>query len=522
MMDQHTTTQAPAEGQSLLVFRVGRVDCAVPVRTVDSIIMPQALTPLPRQGEDYLGVLQYRDHAVPVVSLQRKFGQPLPPFEQGRFIMADVAGQVTGFWVDEILEIIEAEEYQWSDSPRFCADDSFPRTLLWRDRIVLYSDFSRLLALRESAALEQWLGQTEEAEEADERTTVDVAAVSEASHGPDETASVAAQAATTVQAHSRPAEAADEPPSEAQAESVPATGVATDTGTHDEAIELSSFLDPAAEPVATAMAASGLSSTASHFELLSGSEEQAEADAGTDPALEAADPGEHVPATGVAPLTGLDSLPGERPLSEPQRPPSAARAGVSGPRPTRKAVRRQAPVSRSQQSRRVAPKPPQRALAARRQARFPWPAVTCLSLLLAILLSQAAHLIGARLEWQRLAQAEPLRLLSEQAAPAPVERVTPSPAAPPVPGPVGKLPPAEAVTNTPGQAAPLRAGPPWGVHFVVAGDTLWALSALYLDDPFRYPDLARWSRIKNPDRIYPDDKVLYPYPTPAAERIQPF
>ena len=45
------------------------------------------------------------------------------------------------------------------------------------------------------------------------------------------------------------------------------------------------------------------------------------------------------------------------------------------------------------------------------------------------------------------------------------------------------------------------------VHIVVHGDTLWDIAARYVHDPFRYPELARLSRIRDPDRIYPGDRV---------------
>jgi len=50
---------------------------------------------------------------------------------------------------------------------------------------------------------------------------------------------------------------------------------------------------------------------------------------------------------------------------------------------------------------------------------------------------------------------------------------------------------------------------PWRKHVVNRGDTLWDLSEHYLKNPFRYPELARWSNIKNPDLIYPGDEVNY-------------
>ena len=45
------------------------------------------------------------------------------------------------------------------------------------------------------------------------------------------------------------------------------------------------------------------------------------------------------------------------------------------------------------------------------------------------------------------------------------------------------------------------------VHIVVKGDTLWHIAKRYINNPYRYPELARLSRIKNPDLIYPGDRV---------------
>jgi len=44
-------------------------------------------------------------------------------------------------------------------------------------------------------------------------------------------------------------------------------------------------------------------------------------------------------------------------------------------------------------------------------------------------------------------------------------------------------------------------------HIVVKGDTLWDIAKRYINDPFRYPELARLSEIRNPDLIYPGDRV---------------
>ena len=54
---------------------------------------------------------------------------------------------------------------------------------------------------------------------------------------------------------------------------------------------------------------------------------------------------------------------------------------------------------------------------------------------------------------------------------------------------------------------PVAAGKMEIIHIVVKGDTLWDISAKYLGDPFRYPELAKLSRINDPDLIYPGDLI---------------
>ncbi|MDH5325515.1 MAG: LysM peptidoglycan-binding domain-containing protein [Gammaproteobacteria bacterium] len=45
------------------------------------------------------------------------------------------------------------------------------------------------------------------------------------------------------------------------------------------------------------------------------------------------------------------------------------------------------------------------------------------------------------------------------------------------------------------------------IHIVVKGDTLWDIARRYVRNPWLYPELAKLSRIKNPHLIYPGDQV---------------
>lgn len=49
------------------------------------------------------------------------------------------------------------------------------------------------------------------------------------------------------------------------------------------------------------------------------------------------------------------------------------------------------------------------------------------------------------------------------------------------------------------------------VHVVTPGNTLWFIAKRYIKDPYRYPELARLNKIKNPDLIYPGERVVIQY-----------
>jgi len=66
--------------------------------------------------------------------------------------------------------------------------------------------------------------------------------------------------------------------------------------------------------------------------------------------------------------------------------------------------------------------------------------------------------------------------------------------------------PPEVMDNTQ-PAADAVTAPRIITHVVKKGDTLWDIAEQYIDDPFRYPELAELSEIDDPDLIYPGDVV---------------
>lgn len=132
--------------------------CCAPVRDVDSIVIPQAMNHFPGQAPDVAGVFQYRSHTVSVHKLHTKFGLPeLEDATKGRIIMAYTHHGLTGFWADEIEEITSGYEAHWSAPPGFIDGNIFDKTLLWREKLLLHTDFDRLFAMRDAAPLRSWI-----------------------------------------------------------------------------------------------------------------------------------------------------------------------------------------------------------------------------------------------------------------------------------------------------------------------------------------------------------------------------
>lgn len=139
-------------------------------------------------------------------------------------------------------------------------------------------------------------------------------------------------------------------------------------------------------------------------------------------------------------------------------------------------------------------------------------------LLLLLLLAAGAVLL---VWWLRRAPAledpGPVEAPAAVTAPAPADGVQPQeeqrdPAPQVVPDPPEEPPAAPAEAQLPPAAPP---APPDAVdtdiaYRILRGDTLWDISTRFYGTPWRFPDIARYNRIRNPDLIFAEDNIVIP------------
>ena len=97
----------------LLLFRVGRLTCAVEAETVREILPRLEPTRIPGAPPVVAGLVNVRGTLVTVVEGWRALGQPEPPAgsDGGTTVLLEVGGgrKVLGFNVDEVVDLLTVD-----------------------------------------------------------------------------------------------------------------------------------------------------------------------------------------------------------------------------------------------------------------------------------------------------------------------------------------------------------------------------------------------------------------------------
>jgi len=144
--------------KAILIYRVGPVLCCSPCIAILSINHPAPLTKLPGQKSQHSGIFKYKSTLVNVCELRKNFGvEPEQWLDPGRIIITELTTGNVGFWVDEIIDVIEPPADGWGKPPALIPQATFSRTLTLKNEIHLYAEFDKLYAIKQTGYLKSYI-----------------------------------------------------------------------------------------------------------------------------------------------------------------------------------------------------------------------------------------------------------------------------------------------------------------------------------------------------------------------------
>jgi chemotaxis signal transduction protein len=139
---------------SFLTFRVGPYCLAVPAVDAEAIITMPEIRSVPLTPDSVAGVFSHRGKITVVISLKRKFGmKESDDRSAGQLIISRISTGLTAFKVDEVLDIIPASRLNFSTLPALGMLTAFDRFAVKSDKIILRTDFELLYRLEDSEEL---------------------------------------------------------------------------------------------------------------------------------------------------------------------------------------------------------------------------------------------------------------------------------------------------------------------------------------------------------------------------------
>ena len=150
--------EARGELIQLVSFHLDQEEYGVEVLKVREIIRMITITHMPNTPSYVEGIINLRGKVIPIISMRRKFGlMNVDKNSQTRIIVMDIGGELTGFVVDSVSEVIRISGGEIQPSPSAAsggADQEFITGVInHNERLLVLLDLDRMFTSEDMGML---------------------------------------------------------------------------------------------------------------------------------------------------------------------------------------------------------------------------------------------------------------------------------------------------------------------------------------------------------------------------------
>ena len=154
---ENGTPEAVSDAElQLVVFKLGKEQYGIEIRSVREIIRMQEIRHIPRMPEFVEGVLNLRGNVIPVVDLRKRFGlTSIEITSDTRILVAEVEGREVGAIVDAVTEVMRIPANAIDDPSTFASGETgcFLGIAKLEGRLVVLLDIAWVLTLENSISM---------------------------------------------------------------------------------------------------------------------------------------------------------------------------------------------------------------------------------------------------------------------------------------------------------------------------------------------------------------------------------
>jgi len=144
----------------MIVFTLGKEEYAVPITSVQEIIMPLTPTHMPKSPSWVEGIINLRGRIIPIIDGKKKFmieTSQDTSANEARIMVLDVEHEIIGLIVDAVSEVVHLKTEDIEAAPAEMADDAeFVLGIgKFRDKLLILVDPKKFLSIHEVTDLKK-------------------------------------------------------------------------------------------------------------------------------------------------------------------------------------------------------------------------------------------------------------------------------------------------------------------------------------------------------------------------------